>query len=206
MSHEATIRNLDQEQSRLKEKISRLEEEREALLNQSQAANEQHKQQVIKLEQVPNPPPHVAPCPASNWETVSRDKISPDFSSCQSLREEHQGHEKELTRLRAHYEEEMLRFREAQVRALEEMEEKHQAMTEEAQQEKEEEKKLLVTVGLLYLNMVQPFCPTLGLFSLIQTKVMGVKPPHDLNIGTTKRGGLIHYFINMTGVSFTVTT
>lgn len=53
MSHEATIRNLDQEQSRLKEKISRLEEEREALLNQSQAANEQHKQQVLKLEQVP---------------------------------------------------------------------------------------------------------------------------------------------------------
>lgn len=52
MSHEATIRNLDQEQSRLKEKISRLEEEREALLNQSQAANEQHKQQVLKLEQV----------------------------------------------------------------------------------------------------------------------------------------------------------
>lgn len=41
----------------------------------------------------------------------------------------------------------MLRFKEAQVRTLEEMEEKHQAMTEEAQQEKEEEKKLLVTVG-----------------------------------------------------------
>uniref|UniRef100_H3DAJ3 Family with sequence similarity 184 member Aa n=1 Tax=Tetraodon nigroviridis TaxID=99883 RepID=H3DAJ3_TETNG len=112
MSHEATIRNLDQEQSRLKEKISRLEEEREAL-TRVQAANEQHKQQVLKLEQ--------------------------------SLREEHQGYEKELSRLRAHYEEEMLRFKEAQVRTLEEMEEKHQAMTEEAQQEKEEEKKLLVT-------------------------------------------------------------
>lgn len=41
----------------------------------------------------------------------------------------------------------MLHFKEAQVRTLEEMEEKHQAMTEEAQQEKEEEKKLLVTVG-----------------------------------------------------------
>lgn len=40
----------------------------------------------------------------------------------------------------------MLRFREAQVRALEEMEEKHQAMSEEAQQEKEQEKKLLMTV------------------------------------------------------------
>lgn len=52
MSHEATIRNLDQEQSRLKERIGRLEEEREALLNQSQSANEQHKQQVHKLEQV----------------------------------------------------------------------------------------------------------------------------------------------------------
>lgn len=52
MAHEATIRNLDQEQSRLKEKISRLEEEREALLNQSQAASEQHRQHVLKLEQV----------------------------------------------------------------------------------------------------------------------------------------------------------
>lgn len=40
----------------------------------------------------------------------------------------------------------MLRYREAQVRALEEMEEKHQAMSEEAQQEKEQEKKLLMTV------------------------------------------------------------
>ncbi|CAG06666.1 unnamed protein product [Tetraodon nigroviridis] len=70
-------------------------------------------------------------------------KIS--FYHAVSLREEHQGYEKELSRLRAHYEEEMLRFKEAQVRTLEEMEEKHQAMTEEAQQEKEEEKKLLVT-------------------------------------------------------------
>ncbi|KAI3366279.1 hypothetical protein L3Q82_009741 [Scortum barcoo] len=112
MSHEATIRNLDQEQSRLKEKISRLEEEREVLLNQSQASTEQHKQQVVKLEQ--------------------------------SLREEHQGYEKELSRLRAHYEEETLRFKEAQVRALEELEEKHQAMRKEAQQEKEEEKELLM--------------------------------------------------------------
>ncbi|KAM8904269.1 protein FAM184A-like isoform 1-T1 [Spinachia spinachia] len=111
MSHEATIRNLDQEQSRLKDKLDRLEEEREALLNQSQASSEQHRQQVLKLEQ--------------------------------SLREEHQGYEKELCRLRAHYEEEMHHFKEAQVRALEELEGKHQAMREEAQQEKEDEKKLL---------------------------------------------------------------
>uniref|UniRef100_A0A8C6VZE7 Family with sequence similarity 184 member Aa n=2 Tax=Nothobranchius furzeri TaxID=105023 RepID=A0A8C6VZE7_NOTFU len=96
MAHEATIRNLDQEQSRLKEKIGRLEEEREAVLNQSQVANEQHKQQVLKLEH------------------------------------EHQGYEKELSRVRAHYEEETLRFKEAQVRALEEMEQKHRSMREEA--------------------------------------------------------------------------
>uniref|UniRef100_A0A671UY90 Family with sequence similarity 184 member Aa n=1 Tax=Sparus aurata TaxID=8175 RepID=A0A671UY90_SPAAU len=114
MSHEATIRNLDLEQNRLKEKISRLEEEREALLNQSQVANEQHRQQVLKLEQVLGNP---------SVQFIV-------FSPPQSLR---------------HYEEEMLRFREAQVRALEEMEEKHQAMTEEAQQEKQEEKKLLMT-------------------------------------------------------------
>ncbi|XP_054864369.1 protein FAM184A-like isoform X2 [Amphiprion ocellaris] len=63
----------------------------------------------------------------------------------QSLREEHQGYEKELSRLRAHYEEETHRFREAQVRALEELEEKHRALREEAQQEKEDEKKLLMT-------------------------------------------------------------
>ncbi|XP_057677290.1 protein FAM184A-like isoform X2 [Corythoichthys intestinalis] len=112
MAHEASIRNLDQEQSRLKEKIGRLEKEREALLNQNQVASEQHKQQVLKLEQ--------------------------------SLREEHQGYEKELSRLRAHYEEETRRYKEAQIRALEEMEEKHRAMREEAQQEKEEEKKLLM--------------------------------------------------------------
>ncbi|XP_061571639.1 protein FAM184A-like isoform X2 [Cololabis saira] len=113
MAHEATIRNLDLEQNRLKEKIGRLEEEREALLNQSQAANDQHKQQVLKLEQ--------------------------------SLREEHQGYEKELSRLRAHYEEETLRFREAQVRALEELEDKHRSMREDAEQEKEEERELLIT-------------------------------------------------------------
>uniref|UniRef100_A0A3B4APQ9 Protein FAM184A/B N-terminal domain-containing protein n=1 Tax=Periophthalmus magnuspinnatus TaxID=409849 RepID=A0A3B4APQ9_9GOBI len=112
MSHEATIRNLDQEQSRLKEKIRNLEGEREALLNQSQAASEQHKQQVHKLEQ--------------------------------SLREEHQGHEKELTRLRAHFEDETRRFKDAQVRALEDLEEKHRRLREDAQQEKEEEKQLLI--------------------------------------------------------------
>lgn len=72
----------------------------------------------------------------------------------QSLREEHQGYEKDLSRLRARYEEEALRFREAQVRALEEIEEKHRTMREEVQQEKEEEKKLLITVSLFIFHML----------------------------------------------------
>jgi len=54
MSHETTIRDLDQEQSRLKDHISRLEGEREGLLTQSHGTGEQHRQQVLKLEQVPN--------------------------------------------------------------------------------------------------------------------------------------------------------
>uniref|UniRef100_A0A3P8UNW4 Family with sequence similarity 184 member Aa n=1 Tax=Cynoglossus semilaevis TaxID=244447 RepID=A0A3P8UNW4_CYNSE len=113
MAHEATIRNMDLEQSRLKDKINRLEEERAALLNQGQASNEQHKQQVVQLEQ--------------------------------SLREEHQGYERELARLRLHIEEERLRFKETQIRATEEMEMKHQAMREEVQQEKDNEKIVLMT-------------------------------------------------------------
>lgn len=54
--------------------------------------------------------------------------------------------------LRAHYEEEMHRFKEAQVTALAEMEEKHQAMSEEAQHEKEEEKKLLMAVCVRFCD------------------------------------------------------
>lgn len=69
------------------------------------------------------------------------------LSAHQSLREDHQGYDKELSRLRAHYEEETLRFKEAQLRALEELEEKHRTIREEALQEKEEEKKLLITVS-----------------------------------------------------------
>ncbi|XP_031686395.1 protein FAM184A isoform X2 [Oncorhynchus kisutch] len=112
MSHEATIRDLDLEQSRLREKILRLEEERERVLNQSQATDEQHKHQVLSLEQ--------------------------------SLREERQGYEKELARLRGKYEEEGVRFKEAQVQALEELSEKHRATQESAQNAAEKENNLLM--------------------------------------------------------------
>ncbi|KAM9423161.1 protein FAM184A isoform 3-T3 [Salvelinus alpinus] len=112
MSHEATIRDLDLEQSRLREKILRLEEERERVLNQSQATDEQHKHQVLSLEQ--------------------------------SLREERQGYEKELARLRGKYEEEGVRFKEAQAQALEELSEKHRATQESAQNAAEKENNLLM--------------------------------------------------------------
>uniref|UniRef100_A0A8C7TMV6 Protein FAM184A/B N-terminal domain-containing protein n=1 Tax=Oncorhynchus mykiss TaxID=8022 RepID=A0A8C7TMV6_ONCMY len=115
MSHEATIRDLDLEQSRLREKILRLEEERERVLNQSQATDEQHKHQVLSLEQ--------------------------------SLREERQGYEKELARLRGKYEEEGVRFKEAQAQALEELSEKHRATQESAQNAAEKENNLLMEMG-----------------------------------------------------------
>ncbi|XP_036449835.1 protein FAM184A [Colossoma macropomum] len=50
MSHEATIRDLHLEQSRLKEKIVQLEEEKERLQSQSQALEEQQRQQILNLE------------------------------------------------------------------------------------------------------------------------------------------------------------
>ncbi|KAL7872798.1 hypothetical protein AOLI_G00118690 [Acnodon oligacanthus] len=50
MSHEATIRDLHLEQSRLKEKIVQLEEEKERLQCQSQALEEQQRQQILSLE------------------------------------------------------------------------------------------------------------------------------------------------------------
>ncbi|CAL8302145.1 unnamed protein product, partial [Gadus morhua 'NCC'] len=62
-----------------------------------------------------------------------------------TLREEHQRYEKELFLLRGRYEDEALRFQEAQVRALEEVEERQRALREEVRQEKEEEKEVLMT-------------------------------------------------------------
>ncbi|KAG7263904.1 hypothetical protein CRUP_021223 [Coryphaenoides rupestris] len=111
MSHETTIRDLDQEQARLKDQISRLEGERVTMVQA--------------------------------WG------LRDGLVSSQSLREEHQRYEKELCRLRARYEEEALRFKEAQVRSLEEMEERQRALREEVRQEKEEEKELLITISCL---------------------------------------------------------
>uniref|UniRef100_M4ATR3 Family with sequence similarity 184 member A n=2 Tax=Xiphophorus maculatus TaxID=8083 RepID=M4ATR3_XIPMA len=50
MTQEAAIRDLDNERSRLKDKVLRMEEEREALQSQSKALEERHKQQIQSLE------------------------------------------------------------------------------------------------------------------------------------------------------------
>lgn len=53
MTHEAAIRDLESEKSRLKDKVLRLEEERGALQNKSQALDERQRQQILNLEKVP---------------------------------------------------------------------------------------------------------------------------------------------------------
>uniref|UniRef100_A0AAQ4Q100 Family with sequence similarity 184 member A n=1 Tax=Gasterosteus aculeatus aculeatus TaxID=481459 RepID=A0AAQ4Q100_GASAC len=50
MTQEAAIRDLDNERSRLKDKVLRMEEERESLHSQSQALDERQKQQLQSLE------------------------------------------------------------------------------------------------------------------------------------------------------------
>lgn len=52
MTQEAAIRDLDNERSRLKDKVGRMEEERESLLTQCQALEDRQKQQVHSLEKV----------------------------------------------------------------------------------------------------------------------------------------------------------
>uniref|UniRef100_A0A4W5N0C0 Family with sequence similarity 184 member A n=1 Tax=Hucho hucho TaxID=62062 RepID=A0A4W5N0C0_9TELE len=52
MNHEAAIRDLESEKSRLKDKVVRLEEERGALQNKTQALDDRQRQQILSLEKV----------------------------------------------------------------------------------------------------------------------------------------------------------
>lgn len=52
MNHEAAIRDLESEKSRLKDKVVRLEEERGSLQNKSQALEDRQRQQILSLEKV----------------------------------------------------------------------------------------------------------------------------------------------------------
>uniref|UniRef100_A0A4W4ESZ2 Protein FAM184A/B N-terminal domain-containing protein n=1 Tax=Electrophorus electricus TaxID=8005 RepID=A0A4W4ESZ2_ELEEL len=53
MTHEAAIRDLESEKSRLKDKVLRLEEERGAIQTKSQTLEERQRQQILLLEKVP---------------------------------------------------------------------------------------------------------------------------------------------------------
>lgn len=53
MSQETTVRDLEEEQVRVKELLSRQEEQQEVLLSQRLSAAEEHREQVLQLEQVP---------------------------------------------------------------------------------------------------------------------------------------------------------
>ncbi|KAJ8383361.1 hypothetical protein AAFF_G00221510 [Aldrovandia affinis] len=50
VTHEASLRELDSEKSRLKDRVQRLEEERAALQSRSQALGERHREEVLSLE------------------------------------------------------------------------------------------------------------------------------------------------------------
>lgn len=52
MTHEAVIRDLESEKSRLKDKVLRLEEERGALQKKSQSLDDRQRQQILSLEKV----------------------------------------------------------------------------------------------------------------------------------------------------------
>uniref|UniRef100_A0A8B9KRC5 Family with sequence similarity 184 member A n=1 Tax=Astyanax mexicanus TaxID=7994 RepID=A0A8B9KRC5_ASTMX len=116
MTHEAAIRDLESEKSRLKDKVVRLEEERGALQNKSQALDERQRQQILSLEK----------------------------NSQQTHQEEKQAYEKELLNLRSKYEEDTAHFKDAQSRALEELSKKHRAALENTQSSSEKEKNRLL--------------------------------------------------------------
>uniref|UniRef100_A0A3Q3DZ63 Family with sequence similarity 184 member A n=1 Tax=Hippocampus comes TaxID=109280 RepID=A0A3Q3DZ63_HIPCM len=117
MTQEAAVRDLDNERSRLKDKVLRLEEEREALHGQSQALDERHKQQLQSLHK--------------------------------TLREEKAAHEKDMSGLRARYEEESSQTKENQARVLDDMAKKHRAALENALSGAEKDKNRLLAVSEL---------------------------------------------------------
>uniref|UniRef100_A0A8C6UHJ6 Family with sequence similarity 184 member A n=1 Tax=Neogobius melanostomus TaxID=47308 RepID=A0A8C6UHJ6_9GOBI len=112
MTQEAAIRDLDNERSRLKDKVVRLEEEREATLTQGQALDERQKQQIQSLEKV--------------------------------LRDERTSHEKDVSNLRARYEEESSQMKDGQAKTLEEVSKKHRLSLENALNTAEKDKSRLL--------------------------------------------------------------
>ncbi|XP_053736205.1 protein FAM184A isoform X2 [Synchiropus splendidus] len=112
MTQEAAIRDLDNERSRLKDKVLRMEEEREALQSQGQALDDRQKQQIQSLE-----------------KTLHEEKLS---------------HDREMSNMRARYEEEGGQMKDSQARALEEVSRKHRLTLESALSNAEKDKNRLL--------------------------------------------------------------
>uniref|UniRef100_A0A8C6WWI5 Family with sequence similarity 184 member A n=1 Tax=Neogobius melanostomus TaxID=47308 RepID=A0A8C6WWI5_9GOBI len=140
MTQEAAIRDLDNERSRLKDKVVRLEEEREATLTQGQALDERQKQQIQSLEKV----------------------------------HERTSHEKDVSNLRARYEEESSQMKDGQAKTLEEVSKKHRLSLENALNTAEKDKSRLLAVSAPYITHDRsPLCkasfkwPRLEWFTLV---------------------------------------
>uniref|UniRef100_A0A3P9AH72 Protein FAM184A/B N-terminal domain-containing protein n=1 Tax=Esox lucius TaxID=8010 RepID=A0A3P9AH72_ESOLU len=115
MTHEAAIRDLESEKSRLKDKVVRLEEERGALQNKTQALDDRQRQQILSLEKVIAQKTHY---------------------TCM--------YEKEMMNMQAKYEDDAAHFKESQTRALEELSKKHRQTLENTQTTAEKEKNRLL--------------------------------------------------------------
>ncbi|CAH2251965.1 FAM184A isoform X2 [Pelobates cultripes] len=115
MTQEATIQDLESEKSRIKEKISRLEDERVLLQNKNQNLDERQRQQILALEK----------------------KIN------EAKQTQRECYEKELINLRIKFEEDTVQLKELHAKTLEEMSWKHQAVLEAVQNATNKEKKKL---------------------------------------------------------------
>uniref|UniRef100_A0A8C2DT60 Family with sequence similarity 184 member A n=1 Tax=Cyprinus carpio TaxID=7962 RepID=A0A8C2DT60_CYPCA len=124
MTHEAVIRDLESEKSRLKDKVLRLEEERGALQKKSQTLDDRQRQQILSLEK--------------RWSEEKQLKF--------------QIYEKELMNLRAKYEEDTAHFKDAHSRALDEISRKHRVALENTQSVSEKERNRLLSVSELCHN------------------------------------------------------
>ncbi|XP_032999585.1 protein FAM184A isoform X2 [Lacerta agilis] len=115
MTQEVTIRDLESEKSRLKEKLSQLEDERNLLQSKTQSLDERQRQQILALEKKVN----------------------------EARETQREYYEKELIKLQARLEGEAAQLNEAHSKTLEELAWKHHTALEAAHSTANKEKKKL---------------------------------------------------------------
>ncbi|XP_005518371.1 PREDICTED: protein FAM184A [Pseudopodoces humilis] len=115
MTQEVTIRDLESEKARLKEKLSQLEEERNLLQSKTQSLDERQRQQILALEKKVN----------------------------EARETQREYYEKELVKLQARLEGEAAQLKEAHSKTLEELAWKHHTAIEAAHSTANKDKKKL---------------------------------------------------------------